>query len=221
MGESDDVTLWSDGCTYQNRNTVLSNGLLSVAMQKKITIYQKYLVRGHTQMECDSMHSTIERRLGKATISVPADYEAVFRSARIGSAPYRVTYVDHSFFKDYSKLQHYTSIRPGSGAGAPVVTDIVALCYKPTGIIEYKLNFDDEWRPLPVRRSARKTTVVADISAIKPLYSGSLSIKADKFVHLKQLKKELRKDYHPFYDALQHHCTASPDECPHFIDPSD
>jgi len=58
--ENGETTSWSDGCTYQNRNSTIANALLSVSMRKKITIYQKYLVRGHTQMECDSMHSTIE-----------------------------------------------------------------------------------------------------------------------------------------------------------------
>jgi len=97
-------------------------------MKKKITIFQKYLVRGHTQIECDSMHSTIERRLAKSSINVQADYELVFRAARIRPSPYTVRYLDHGFFRDYSKLQYYSTIGPGSGVGAPVVTDVVALC---------------------------------------------------------------------------------------------
>lgn len=52
--------LYSDGCIYQNRNAVLSNALLNLAIQKNVTIVQKYLLKGHTQMEADSMHSTIE-----------------------------------------------------------------------------------------------------------------------------------------------------------------
>ena len=199
--EGDDVTLWSDGCTYQNRNSILANALLSVAMKKKITIFQKYLVRGHTQMECDSMHSTIERRLAKSSINVPADYELVFRAARIRPSPYTVRYLDHGFFRDYSKLQYYSTIRPGSGVGAPVVTDVVALCYKPSGVIHYKLNF----------------VAVSDTAVVKPLYCGSLSIKTDKFVHLQQLKKVIKKDYHLFYDSLKHNCTGGPNGCPHLI----
>jgi len=72
----------------QHTMFALPNGLMSVAVRKKITIYQKYLVRGHTQMECDAMHATIERRLAKSTVNVPADYAALFRSARIHPAPY-------------------------------------------------------------------------------------------------------------------------------------
>jgi len=36
--ENDEVTFWSDGCTYQNRNVTLSNGLTFIAIRKKITM---------------------------------------------------------------------------------------------------------------------------------------------------------------------------------------
>ncbi|KAH3798217.1 hypothetical protein DPMN_151811 [Dreissena polymorpha] len=31
-----------------------------------------------------------------------------------------VKYVDHQFFRDYSNLSYYNSIRPGHGVGTPV-----------------------------------------------------------------------------------------------------
>ena len=40
--------------------------------------------------------------------------------------PYQVVYLDHTFFKDYTKLGGYNSIRPGTRVGDPVVTDIRA-----------------------------------------------------------------------------------------------
>lgn len=56
------VILYSDGCTYQNRNAIMANALLMVSHKTGITINQKYLEKGHTQMECDSIHSNIEKR---------------------------------------------------------------------------------------------------------------------------------------------------------------
>lgn len=50
------MLLYSDGCTSQNRNSTMSNALLNLALEKDVTIIQKYLERGHTQMECDAMH---------------------------------------------------------------------------------------------------------------------------------------------------------------------
>lgn len=51
------IILWSDGCCYQNKNTILSNTLLEFTVIHKVIIEQKYLTKGHTQMERDSVHS--------------------------------------------------------------------------------------------------------------------------------------------------------------------
>lgn len=81
--------LCSDGCTSQNRNSTLTNTLANLAILKKVTIFQKILERGHTQMECDSMHSTIERQLRNAIINVPADYIGICKAARKNPSPYK------------------------------------------------------------------------------------------------------------------------------------
>lgn len=60
------VIIWSDGCTAQNRNSILSNALLFFSSEKKVVIEQKFLQKGHTQMEVDSVHSLIERKLKKS-----------------------------------------------------------------------------------------------------------------------------------------------------------
>ena len=69
------LNYFSDGCGYQNRN----NMYLDLAMRRGVTI-QQYLVSGHTQMECDSMHSTIERKL-TSDIFTPRDYVTIFQAA--------------------------------------------------------------------------------------------------------------------------------------------
>lgn len=56
------IIIFSDGCTYQNRNCTLANTLLLASKKLGIVITQKDLEKGHTQMECEAMHSCIERR---------------------------------------------------------------------------------------------------------------------------------------------------------------
>lgn len=68
-----EVTFYSDGCPGQNRNAILSSALLNFAVHHKVRIVQKYLERGHTQMEADSMHSCVERQLRNKIINVSAD----------------------------------------------------------------------------------------------------------------------------------------------------
>ena len=76
------IILFSDGCTSQNRNAVLANSLLNLSMIHHVIIEQNYLEKGHTQMEADSMHATIERKLHNRVINVPADYVGICLHAR-------------------------------------------------------------------------------------------------------------------------------------------
>lgn len=68
------IKIYSDGSAAQNRNVTISNALLNVAMTNNITIEQKYLEVGYTQIEVDSMHASIERRLRNKIMNVPAEY---------------------------------------------------------------------------------------------------------------------------------------------------
>lgn len=102
------VVIFSDGCTYQNRNVTLRNTLLYMAHKKQITIVPKILEKGHTQMECDSIHSTIERKLRNKPIYSPQTYVDLIKAAR-PVRPYSVKYLSHDFFKNFSALKYYTS----------------------------------------------------------------------------------------------------------------
>lgn len=64
------VIIYTDDCTAQNRNSVLSNALLHLSIKYNIT--QKYLGKGHTQMECNSVHSVIERKMKKTDHYLPS-----------------------------------------------------------------------------------------------------------------------------------------------------
>lgn len=127
-----DVVIFTDGCTAQNRNSVVSNALLRLAMTKNIVITQKYLEKGHTQMEVDSVHSVIERKLKNREIFLPSQYATITKEARSMPCPYEVITPDYTFFKDFSvkDYQIYESIRPGRGAGDNCVVDIRALRYR-------------------------------------------------------------------------------------------
>ena len=90
-GAIEKVILYSDGCAYQNRNVTLSNALSAFAKKHGIIVEQKFLERGHTQMECDSVHAHIETKLKKRDIFVPSQYVEVMENAR-PKQPYTVKY---------------------------------------------------------------------------------------------------------------------------------
>lgn len=194
------IVLYSDGCTYQNRNNILANALLNFSVKHDVEIFQKFLERGHTQMECDSVHALIERKIKGKDIYLPADYVRATKEARKKPAPYETQVLKRTFFKNFAEKKHmrYHSIRPGRSKDDPTVTDIKALSYSPDGIIRYKLDFDDEWRELPIRP---KSITVTDCS-YPQLHKSTLKISYSKWKHLQELKSVIPEDCHTFYDNL-------------------
>lgn len=136
-------------------------------------------------MECDSMHAAIERCLKYRDINVPADYIHICKTARQKRPPYSVNYINHTFFKDFSKNMIYRSIRPGLKKGDPKVTDIRSLKYTEDGLISYKLIFSEDFRPLPVRTNNRQ------LEDFPNLHQKRLKITETKFRHLQELKSTL------------------------------
>jgi hypothetical protein len=62
-GSVNRIVLFSDTCAGQNRNKTMSTMLMLFLKQctNVSIIEQKYFESGHSQMECDSVHSTIEQ----------------------------------------------------------------------------------------------------------------------------------------------------------------
>lgn len=195
------IIIWSDGCSYQNRNTVLSNALLQYAVQQKKTITQKYLEPGHTQMQCDAVHSLIERKLKNKEIVMPYDYVRLTREARQKPSPLLAHDMTHDKFRNYddNNLMRYKSIRPGRSKNDPTVNDLREIHYFPNGKIGYKTHFDEEITELPQR-----TKEVAPHVEPSQLFRSQLKITKQKYDHLQEIKTTLPPEYHGFYDSLEY-----------------
>ncbi|KAF0706536.1 Uncharacterized protein FWK35_00033566, partial [Aphis craccivora] len=188
--------LWNE---TEGRNTTLSNALLNLSINSNVTIIQKFLQRGHTQMEVDSMHSTIERKVRNRKINVPADYISICKSACIKS-PYTVEYLTHNFFKSYSSITFCKSIRPRNKKGDPIVTNLKVIKYELDRQIKYKLRFTEEdWSTLKLKNSKQ---IAVKFDELPQLHNDRLKIKKEKYEHLQQLKLTMEKYYHAFFDNL-------------------
>lgn len=164
-------------------------------------------------MEVDAVHAAIERRLKNREIYLPSDYIAATKEARCQTPdlasvsgtskrkypPYRAHYINYDFFKDFSipRGERYSSIRPGNKAADPTVNDVCHLLYLPSGVIQYRLNFDEEPQPLPRRAKNMEPGIV-----YPQIYSSRLKISPTKWEHLQQLKAVIPQAVHYFYDAL-------------------
>lgn len=188
------IVLISDGCVYQNRNRVLSSALSAAAKLYQIEISQVILEKGHTMMEVDSVHSTLEQNF-RPPIYSPAEYHTRMRMAR-PDQPFRLNVIDHTFFKNFEKICTVSSIRPGRRTGDPVVTDIRRLRYDITGKILYTLDYSETWTEIPCR------FVASSLRNIPILHSGRIPIDKTKFKQLQELKNVIPNDHHAFYDNL-------------------
>lgn len=191
------VNLISDGCNYQNRNKTLASALSDFAKAKDITIQQLYLEKGHTMMEADSVHSTLEHYF-HPPINSPTDYIARMRMAR-HKQPYCIKSLDYKFFKQCELASNFRSIRPGTKTGDPVVVDIRQLKYSPSGEVWFTLDYSEEWQILPHKRDCQ------DMSVYKaPLFKKQPAISYEKYQHLQEMKTVIEVDHHSFYDLLPH-----------------
>lgn len=126
-------------------------------------------------------------------------YIEACRTARLQPAPYKVQYLQHSYFSKYSDLQFVTSIRPGNKKGDPVLTNLKCIKYTPDGEIKVKLDFKEEFSSLP-RRIKKLTNEVQ----VKSLYQNKITLQPSKFKHLQEMKSVLPREVHNFYDTLPH-----------------
>ncbi len=78
--------------------------------------------------------------------------------------------------------------------------DLKALqyCTSPEPTIQFKTALDDEWQLMP--RRPKQSSVPRPTK----LHKAALKIKDVKFKHLQELKDVIPKDYHHFYDSLNH-----------------
>jgi len=147
-------------------------------------------------MECDSMHSVIERKI-KIDICTDRDYYLLISTARLHPQPYVVKQLRHT---DFKKMDggFLSSIRPGKKAGDPKVHNLRSLHYRPNGEVLFKLSFTEEglWEQLPQRSRP------VDALQWSRMFSAQIPLKQRKYQDLQSMKIVLPKDCHSFYDDL-------------------
>lgn len=99
-----EVSLFSDGCCGQNKNSINPTMMLDFVQQSKsirsITLH--FFETGHGQSEGDSMHSVIEKAYKQAgDIGVPAQLVHIFQLARKNPSPYKVIQVQSKDITDW------------------------------------------------------------------------------------------------------------------------
>lgn len=102
------VSSFSDTCGRQNRNKNVCGAMLyAVNKINHLKIVDlKYMEPGHSYLEADAMHATIERFRKHKKIYSTREWALLISSARLNPSPYNVTSLSYSSFYD---LNHLTS----------------------------------------------------------------------------------------------------------------
>ena len=143
------VIFYSDCCSGQNKNKIVA-GMLSAFQGSCLeTIDHKFLVPGHTHMECDSEHAAIERAKKRFDIEIhhPQDWYNVVRQAK-NDKPFEVIEMTQSEFYNFEKLfsDVFTMRKQNDDKNRFYWRDVRWLRYRKEeqGIIYYKTTFLEE-----------------------------------------------------------------------------
>ncbi|KAL4136457.1 hypothetical protein QTP88_008005 [Uroleucon formosanum] len=101
------IITYSDTCGGQNRNINMA-ALLSLVTANSSTLHiidQKFLLPGHTHLECDVDHTKIERakKFSDIPIMIPRDWYQFVRTVK-GKKPFKVIEMKQEQFFSFSNL---------------------------------------------------------------------------------------------------------------------
>ena len=202
------VTLYSDNCGGQNRNRffmcMLWYALTAFSFEK---VEHKFLERGHTFNENDSMHSTIETALRKRSVYETAQLATIIEGARI-TKPYEVAEMTEDDFFDFKELSKQVRNLDTTTDGEKVKwLQIHTLTFKSTSPNTVEICYDYNGSPrflnlLPTTRKKYTLPILVPWS----VNNESPVLNKDKYEGFQRLceKHVIPKAHHAFYKSLPH-----------------
>lgn len=195
------VRMMSDGCGGQQKNSIFASMChFAIANHPTLkTIDHKFFETGHTEMECDSIHSKIEKKSKFVPVYVPEGWAQLIRDARINPKPFDVInlmFNDFFDFKSYaiSKMKlnipwrsvcwlHYAKDEP--------LTIFFKTSFKERSFLEQKLKRNKGRHPKKEQ--------------LEKAYQDNLSITNTKYADLAKMCKDgtIPPIHHPFYRGLK------------------
>lgn len=210
IGTYKDVIFFSDNCSGQQKNQFMVAAYFYALRKLNLnSITHKFLIKGHTQNEGDSVHSLIERKIKQAVksgpIYTPEGLIALIKTARRTGEPLSVNELS---FEDFYDLKRLTTdigpLRIGKNLeNEPVkFKDIKVLRIQkdsPNSFF-YKLSYKQESFLEAVVIKKKKTDVVS----LHQAYDKKIKVSDSKKTDLMNLinKNFIPKVYKSFYENI-------------------
>lgn len=207
------VSLFSDTCAGQNRNQFVSCMFLYAVrtIDNLEMVEHKFMEKGHSYMEVDSMHSAIESAKKHVSVYSMQDWLNIFHIARSNRLrnkmckPYNIKQLKYSDFIDFKKLaKDMIKNRYKDETGAKVNwLKIKRLRYekaKPFQI-QYSYDFYSDYKAINILGRGRPQI---EIPSLKSLYNSKIPISTAKKKDLMNLCRTevIPEEYHGWYREL-------------------
>lgn len=206
-GEKDEVIYYSDSCTGQQRNIQFCTMFLySVTNLPVETITHSHFERGHSQVEGDSVHTTIENATTRLEIYSPKDWVLGIKNSKQNPPKYNVTEIRHDMIIDFKECASsvISNNRKDINGQCKRWNKIHSFQYRKESpnIIFFKYDYSDAYQMLDVNQDRR--TVSLKNYNLKRLYRTRLSIYNPKYADLVRLcnKGLIPSKHHLFYENL-------------------
>lgn len=204
------ITTYSDTCGGQNRNiNVAAMFLYTINNKPSVDIIdQKFLLPGHTRLECDSDHARIERSKKYATdskIMIPRDWYQFVKSLR-GKQKFTVVQMNQEDFFAFSDLLSKSLVRRTTDTNGEKVSWLKIKWLRFTkefGVVEFKYTLDDQapFKVLDLRRRSRLSRVTG-VNLLSLSYNQPIGINPKKKEDLLSMLDLIDKDCHQFFKDL-------------------
>lgn len=207
-----ELTFWSDNCAGQNRNlmVVLAYMWLLHKFPELKIINHKFMLKGHTHMEVDQIHSQIEqkkKRLKTMQIAVPRDWSQFIRTCG-GKRKFDVFDMQSHHFLDFSALYKkngpFVARKKNKEGQDFKISECVCLQVKQEqpGILYYKNSFTQDFSEISLIRNAAKPTPLPE--NLPRLRRHEKPISTAKYNDLMTLLQWVPQELHGYYEKLIH-----------------
>ena len=201
-----EISMFSDTCGGQNRNQNVAAVLLYAvqSIDHISVIEQKFLEKGHTYMECDSMHSAIEFAQRNSSVFCVSAWKTIFEVARRRN-PYKVHQLSCTDFVDCKALCDQLIRNRTKNENGDTVNWLkikVLRFEKNNRRIQYKYRYDDDFSAINI--CGRGRPAITNLPELTQCYKSRLPITVAKKNDLMALCKSgvVPKEHHYFFKSL-------------------
>jgi hypothetical protein len=201
---------YSDNCSGQNRNRFVFSMYVLAANKYNVKITHRFLEKGHTQNEGDSVHACIERKSAGREIYTPSEWYDIIRSAKRNNQ-YTVIEINQNMIFNFKTLVQDQNWLTDTNENKILWSQIKELHTNGdvANVLQFKTDFERAYKSILVEKHGHPLNLKT--YRLQKAYFGELGIPKAKLTDLLFLcaKNSIPPPCQSYYESL----VAVPDRC--------